>query len=242
LGAGRAVVGPARPPAARARRADHDRHADGRDADRAGRGLVDPHRGAAAPWVEPAPRVGDAARCRSRPARGRPIRPRSPWRLHGRAFREGRPGPARRGSDRVLPGPGPHPVPRPGRALRMAAPRLRGSFLCAFALALACSGDGTTPGDRVRAVLAELEEGARNRDAAALKEHVSEGYRDPRGHDKRAVAGLVTFQFLRNRSVHRVGRVRSGELAAPGEARAQAVVALAGTPIAGPEALPGLRA
>src|SRR4030095_4836596 len=124
--------------------------------------------------------------------------------------REGRPGPARRGSDRVLPGPGPHPVPRPGRALRMAAPRLRRSLLCAF--------------------------------APALKQSVSEGSRAPRGHDKRAVAGLVTFQFLRNRSVHLLARVRSVELAAPGEARAQAVVALAGTPIAGPEALPGLRA
>jgi hypothetical protein len=122
--------------------------------------------------------------------------------------------------------------------------RRRARLLCALALALApaCPGDPATPEARVRAVLAALEEGARERDAAALKEHVSEGYADAGGRDKRAVAALATFHFLRNRSVHLLARVREVEVAPPDAARARVVVALAGRPIPGPEALAGLRA
>jgi hypothetical protein len=115
-------------------------------------------------------------------------------------------------------------------------------FGLALALSLACSGEAIAPEDRVREVLAALEEGAQNRDAAAMKEHVSDRYADARGNDKRAVAALAAFHFLRNGSVHLLARVRAVDVAPPGEARAQVVVALAGTPIAGPEALPGLRA
>jgi hypothetical protein len=42
--------------------------------------------------------------------------------------------------------------------------------------------------------------------------------------------------------VYLLTRVRSVEIEAPGEARAEVLVAMASTPIAGPEALLGLRA
>jgi hypothetical protein len=118
---------------------------------------------------------------------------------------------------------------------------LVGFGLC-VGLAPACAPDADTPEARVRAVLAALEEGAQSRDAGAMKEHVSEGYRDAHGNDKRAVAQLVAFHLLRNQSVHLLTRVADVELPAPGDARAVALVAMAGTPIAGPEALLGLRA
>ncbi len=123
-------------------------------------------------------------------------------------------------------------------------PSRRSRLACglALALAMACSGDAATPEARVRDVLAALEEGARNRDASAMKEHLSDAYADARGNDKREVAALATFHFLQNRSVHLLARVRGVEVEPPGDARAQVVVALAGTPISGPEALPGLRA
>ena len=98
------------------------------------------------------------------------------------------------------------------------------------------------PEQRVRAVLAALEEGAQQRDAGDMKEHVSEGYSDAQGNDKRAVAQLVAFHLLRNQSVHLLTRVQSVEVAAPGHARAEVLVAMAGRPIEGPEALLGLRA
>lgn len=112
----------------------------------------------------------------------------------------------------------------------------------ALALALACSGDPETPEARVRAVLGGIERAAEARDVAALKEHLSEDYADDRGQDKRAVAGLATFHFMRNQSLHLFTLVREVQLPAPGEARAQALVAMAGRPIPGPEALAALRA
>jgi len=122
----------------------------------------------------------------------------------------------------------------------------RALALCiAFAvcsLALACSRDAASPEDQVRALLAALEESAQKRDAGEMKEHVSEGYSDAQGNDKRAVAQLVAFHLLRNQSVHLLTRVRSVEIAAPGQARAEVLVAMAGTEIDGPEALLGLRA
>jgi hypothetical protein len=110
-------------------------------------------------------------------------------------------------------------------------------LLCAGACA-----DRDAPEDRVRAVLASLEEAAEARDAAAMKEHVSERYRDARGQDRQAVAALVTFHFLRNRSVHLLTRVGAVTIAEPGEARVEALVAMAGAPIPSPEALVRLRA
>ena len=122
---------------------------------------------------------------------------------------------------------------------------MRGSTaLLAFALAaaLGCSGEPATPEERVRAVLAEIERAAEARDVGALKEHVSESYADARGQDKRALAGLATLHFMRNQSVYLLTRIRRVELPAPGEARAEALVAMAGRPIPGPEALAALRA
>ncbi len=94
----------------------------------------------------------------------------------------------------------------------------------------------------MRAVLAALEESAQGRDAGEMKKHVSEGYSDAKGNDKRAVAQRIAFHLLRNQSVYLLTRVQSVEIAAPGQARAEVLVAMAGTPIAGPEALLGLRA
>jgi hypothetical protein len=94
----------------------------------------------------------------------------------------------------------------------------------------------------VRAVVAALEDGAEARDADALRERVSERYRDARGQDRRAASALVAFHFLQNRSVHLLVRVREVAIAPDGEARVDALVAMAGVPIPAPEALAGLRA
>ena len=112
----------------------------------------------------------------------------------------------------------------------------------AVVLVLACSGDPASPEERVRAVLAAIETAAEARDVGALRAHVSEGYADPRGNDAQALARIATFHFMQNRSVHLLSRVRELEVTAPGEARAEALVAMAGAPIPGPEALPALRA
>ena len=114
-------------------------------------------------------------------------------------------------------------------------------ILCACALAFACS-EAETPEQRVRAVLAALEESAQQRDAGAMKEHISDVYSDENGNDKRTVTQLVAFHLLQNQSVHLLTRVQSLEIPAPAEAQASVLVAMAGAPIDGPDALLALRA
>jgi hypothetical protein len=123
----------------------------------------------------------------------------------------------------------------------MRTPRARSAFAIALGLALACADAPETPEERVRAALGAIEEAAEARDVAALREQLSETYSDARGNDARAVAGIATFHFMQNRSLHLLVRVRHVEVTAPGEARAVALVAMAGSPIPGPEALAALR-
>lgn len=109
-------------------------------------------------------------------------------------------------------------------------------------VALACWSDPETPEARVRATLAGLEAAAQARDAIALKEHVSESYSDAYGHDRRTLAAMAAMELRGHQSVHLLTRVRAIEIAPSGEANVVAVIAMAGTPIAGPEALASLRA
>ena len=57
-----------------------------------------------------------------------------------------------------------------------------------------------------------------------------------------AVAGLATVHFMQHRGIHLLVQVRKVVIESPGEARAAALVAMAGSPIPGPEALPTLNA
>jgi hypothetical protein len=115
--------------------------------------------------------------------------------------------------------------------------------LLALALAaLGCSAPAGTPEDRVRAVLAALQAAAEARDVGAMKDELSASYKDAQGNDRRAVLGIATAHFLRNRSVYLLSRVGPVEIPSPGFARAEAFVALAGTPIHDAFALPEVRA
>jgi hypothetical protein len=111
-----------------------------------------------------------------------------------------------------------------------------------LALALGCGGDERSPEDQVRRVLAALEAAAEARDVGAMKEYLSEWYQDAQGNDRRTVLGLATGHFMRNKSVYVFTRIGAVEIAEPGLARAEALVALAGTPIADAGALPQVHA
>jgi len=125
------------------------------------------------------------------------------------------------------------------RWLRSALVLVLGSLLV---FALACQRERVTPEDEIRQLLAELEAGATERDAGAMKQHVSDAYADGEGHDKQAIAQLVAFHLLRNQSVYLLTRVRNVAIVVPGQGNAEVLVAMAGTPIEGPEALLALRA
>lgn len=112
----------------------------------------------------------------------------------------------------------------------------------ALLFALGCGGGEETPEEQVRKVMAALEAAAEARDVGALKEHLSESYKDPQGNDRRMVLGLATGHFMRNSSLYLLTRVKEVEIPEPGRARVDALIALAGTPIKDPEALLGVRA
>lgn len=114
--------------------------------------------------------------------------------------------------------------------------------LVALALALGCGRGAETPEDQVRRVLAALEAAAEARDVGALKEHLSEAYKDAQGNDRRTVLGMATGHFMRNKSVYVFSRIAQVEIPDPGSARAEALVALAGTPIVDAGALPRVNA
>jgi hypothetical protein len=122
---------------------------------------------------------------------------------------------------------------------------LRGSALLA-ALALsggaACGGPPPTPEEEVRATLAAAEAAVRAHDLGALKDLVASDYRDAAGRDKAELGSLLTAHFLRNSSIHLLVRVKSLEVQAPGRATVEALLATAGRPIPGLEALAELDA
>lgn len=115
-------------------------------------------------------------------------------------------------------------------------------LLLALALLAGCGGSTETPEARIRRVLAEIEAAAEARQAGAIKLHLSELYHDAQGNDQKAVMAIATMHFMRHTSVHLLTRVSALELTAPGEARAQVLVAMAGTPIADASQLIPLRA
>lgn len=116
------------------------------------------------------------------------------------------------------------------------------SMIAALVLAIACGRTEETPEDQVRRVLAALEAAAEARDVGALKDQLSESYKDAQGNDRRTALGLATGHFMRNRSVYVFSRVSAVEVTEPGYARAEALVALAGTPIKDLGSLPEVRA
>jgi hypothetical protein len=119
---------------------------------------------------------------------------------------------------------------------------MRRLALAALMALLGCSEPAQSPEDRVRETLAAVEQAAEAKDAAALKDHISDAYSDAHGNDKQKLAGIATFHFMQNRGVHLLLQVRKVVVEVPGEARAVALVAMAGRPIDGPDALPSLNA
>ncbi len=114
--------------------------------------------------------------------------------------------------------------------------------LLAAAWLPACGAKPDSPEAQVRALLQRAEAAAEEKRVKALKKLVSESYSDDRGQDRQAIAGLLTYYFLRNESIHLLTRVRSIEFPEPARSRATVFVAMAGTPIPGIDELVRIRA
>jgi hypothetical protein len=111
-----------------------------------------------------------------------------------------------------------------------------------LASSLVCCSKPASPEARVRALVAHAASAAEAKNLRELKKMISEDYKDGDGRDKQEIVGLIAFHFLRNETIHLLTRVSSVDVPEPGRAEAAVFVAMAGAPITGPEALPGLRA
>lgn len=135
--------------------------------------------------------------------------------------------------------------------------RTRSAWLPGLAALIltACTAAPDSPEAQVRALLSRAESAAEKRDVGVFKELISEGYTDEQGQDRQALAGLLTYYFLRHQTIHLFTRIQSidvadaknitfadAESAEPESARASILVAMAGTPILIVDDLERLRA
>jgi hypothetical protein len=106
----------------------------------------------------------------------------------------------------------------------------------------ACSSGSDSPEAQIRALLGEMEVAAERKELGRLKAVVSEQYADEQGNDRRTIAGLLAYHFLRNQTIHLLTRTTAIEIPEPGRASVTVYVAMAGRPIPDVDALAGLRA
>lgn len=98
----------------------------------------------------------------------------------------------------------------------------------------ACASQPESPEEQLRARLAQAEAAAEQRDLDAIRELLSESYRDAYGHTNHTVIRRLNVYFLQNRSIHLLTRVDSLAFADSTHATASVLVAMAGHPIEDP--------
>jgi hypothetical protein len=116
------------------------------------------------------------------------------------------------------------------------------SAILAFASASSCSFKTDSPEERIRELLSQAEDAAKDKDLGVFRQLISNKYADNAGRDKAALVGLLGYHFLGNRSIHLFTRVDEIVFPGPGKAVVTLFVAMAGRPIASQKELIGLRA
>lgn len=114
-------------------------------------------------------------------------------------------------------------------------------LLCVVCLAAACSDDAS-PEAQIRAYIETAVDAAERRDTGELEALVHAGYLDQRGYNRQQLAGLLRGYFFRHKNIHLFTRIESIELLGEGQAQVRIYVAMAGSAIAGVDALVSLRA
>jgi hypothetical protein len=106
--------------------------------------------------------------------------------------------------------------------------------------ALACR-KRASPEDRVRALLASLEQAVQAGDLGPVREALSPLFSGNDNLDKAGALAALQLRLRSQKQIYLFTRILNVETAA-GEAGAELLVAMAGVPIPGPEALPRLEA
>jgi hypothetical protein len=117
----------------------------------------------------------------------------------------------------------------------------RRSLLTALLLA-ACRRKRRAPEDLVRDAILTLEEAVEAKDLGPLKAALSEGFKGGEETDRRAAIGLLQMTFMRHPSIYLLVRIKGIEVIAPGQVRADLLVAMASVPLRDVHELPRVQA
>lgn len=109
-------------------------------------------------------------------------------------------------------------------------------------LALAACSRQSSPEAEIRALVAQAQTAAEERDVRALRALIADDYADDRGLDRKAVENLIRLQVLRHQSVHLFVRIRGIEFPESDRALVSVAAAMAGRPVANAGELVGLNA
>lgn len=115
------------------------------------------------------------------------------------------------------------------------------TVLLLLSLVVAC-GEKQSPEEQVRQFIATGKAAAEERDVIALSKLISEHYQDSYRRDRRALIGLMTGYFLRNKHIHLFTQIDEITFPLKEQAKITLYVAIAGTPVTGAQALIDLRA
>lgn len=102
------------------------------------------------------------------------------------------------------------------------------SAILILLLATACSNPPDSPEAQIRALIGRAEQAAEARDAEALRELLTENYRDASGRNAAETERLLQLYFFRNRQVRLLLDIESIELVYRDFARVQLVAGMAG--------------
>ncbi|MEE8527537.1 MAG: hypothetical protein V3S70_03090 [Gammaproteobacteria bacterium] len=95
-------------------------------------------------------------------------------------------------------------------------------------LSLAGCSDPGSPEEQVRALIANAETAAQEKQLGDLRSLVSDSYVDGRGNDKQQIVQMLRIYLLRHQSVHLYVHVESVEFPVPELASVSLVVGMAG--------------
>jgi len=110
-------------------------------------------------------------------------------------------------------------------------------LLVLCAVFLSGCGESLSPEDQVRKYLATVVAAVEARDVLAVREVVSENYKDDASRTRRDLLRLVTGYVLRHKNIYLFSQVDEINFPEAGHSRVNIFVAMAGSPMTGAEAL-----
>ncbi len=119
---------------------------------------------------------------------------------------------------------------------------LLATFLVFISVALSACSDKESPEDQVRQFIASAVTAAESREALAIRQLVSEHYKDDGHRDRRALTTLAMGYFLRHKNIHLFTQISEIKFPVPEQASVQLYIAMAGSPVKGAQALLDIRA